>query len=399
MTTQQQVMIGLVATALAASLAANVPVPAWIMSLLLVLAGIGLTYYVVLNQKRKEQLENFGLLLKGCRRMGEQNSVTQVMDELGRTAALVTEASYHKTYLIPQGGGQDSWAPEISGWIMQNRRPLIINSKEKHTIPPLPDTKLDSLLAVPLMDSDQITGILCLGNKKNNQDFSCYDQQMAEKLCEMAVPILTGLFYQQEQREVFKTTIKSITGAIEQRQEGFTGHAARVAAISVLLGQKLGLSGQELQELEYSALLHDIGKIVIPATTAEEEEPEFDGHPVWGADIFPADEFFTPIKENIRYHHERYNGSGFPTGRSKNDIPLPARIIAVADFYDALTRLCPEEERLLPHQAVEVIKKATGTLLDPLVVVALEEVEEEVKEVTLSDDNYIKEVPAPRTQD
>jgi HD-GYP domain-containing protein (c-di-GMP phosphodiesterase class II) len=80
------------------------------------------------------------------------------------------------------------------------------------------------------------------------------------------------------------------------------------------------------------------------------------------------------LLKGILYHHERYNGTGGPEGLAAMDIPFIARIIAVADIYDALTSLCPDEERLSPASALQVIKKSSGSMLDPLVVVALDEI-------------------------
>jgi len=99
--------------------------------------------------------------------------------------------------------------------------------------------------------------------------------------------------------------------------------------------------------------------------------------------LIPAVGIFEQVREAVEYHHERYDGSGYPLGLSQTDIPFLARIIAVADVYDAVTRLCSEEERLDHQTALGVIKKATGTIFDPLVVVALEEVANEVANLRL----------------
>jgi HD-GYP domain-containing protein (c-di-GMP phosphodiesterase class II) len=194
---------------------------------------------------------------------------------------------------------------------------------------------------------------------------------------------------QESIRNNYETTLIAIVRAVEQRQKGFAGHAERVAAAALLIGKKSGLQEHELKTLEYSALLHDIGKLVLPKEGIEGEDESSDEnygekHPVLGSQIFPDNDFFNPIKEGILHHHERYNGTGYPDGLTKNEIPFLARIIAVADFYDALTRICPEEERLDHYHAVRVVKKATGTLFDPLIVLAFEEIEEDIKAIVFS---------------
>jgi HD-GYP domain-containing protein (c-di-GMP phosphodiesterase class II) len=167
--------------------------------------------------------------------------------------------------------------------------------------------------------------------------------------------------------------IKALINAVDAQQPFFAGHSERVAAAAVLIAGRLNLAPGEALALKYSALLHDAGKI-----RAGEGEQAGMEHPQQGAALLPEDEFFLPIKEAILSHHERYDGKGYPQGLIRNDIPFLARIITVADVYDALVRLCPEEERLTHARAVQTIKKATGTLFDPLVVVAFEEVAAEI---------------------
>ena len=97
-------------------------------------------------------------------------------------------------------------------------------------------------------------------------------------------------------------------------------------------------------------------------------------HASLGQLLIPVTPSLAAIKSAIYHHHERYDGSGYPLGLKHTDIPLAARIIAVADMYDALTALAPDEDRCEHHQALQIIKKAIGTQFDPLVVVAFEEV-------------------------
>lgn len=402
MTSKQQVMIGLVSTALIASLAISDFLPGWVISIILLLVGVGFTYYLALNQKRIEQIEDLRLLLETSKRIYNENSSEKIITEMTRKVRYLTGAEWAWACLL---GSDQEWellckSAEIEGleldtailsavnnWIIKYPQPQIVDyaSADLDLQPVFADGKIKSLLAVPLKNSDRVLGVLCLGNKKRKEVFSRHDQQMAEILGQYASRSLINIADRQDLQEMFTTTLKSIASAVEAREEGFSGHAERVAAISVLIGKKLGLPENEIQTLEYSAILHDIGKLVIPVDQKNDLVEEGGGfaeqHPVQGADIFPNSDFFTPIKEAILYHHERYNGTGYPEGREKNDIPFLARIIAVADFYDALTRLCSEEERLNHYQAFEVIKKATGTLFDPLVLVALQEVEEEIKKV------------------
>ena len=167
--------------------------------------------------------------------------------------------------------------------------------------------------------------------------------------------------------ELLQTAVKA------GEAEMFKGHGERVAVIADLLGRQLGLDEQEKRALHYAALLHDIGRAK-PAAGADED------HPGQGAHAFPAGDEWNVMREAIKYHHERYDGSGFPEGKRMTEIPFFARIIAVADILDGLTALAPEEERLPLPIACQVIRKATGSSFDPLAVVALSEVQEELQD-------------------
>ena len=123
--------------------------------------------------------------------------------------------------------------------------------------------------------------------------------------------------------------------------------------------------------------MHDIGQTAVLYhglnSAVEGEKADYTDHPVLGAHLLPDTEEYRGIREAILYHHEHYDGSGYPEGLAYTDIPLAARIIAIADIYDTLTNLANEDERLSPEEAWNFVKRGVGTYFDPLVVVAWEE--------------------------
>ncbi|HMB22190.1 MAG: HD domain-containing phosphohydrolase, partial [Chloroflexota bacterium] len=142
----------------------------------------------------------------------------------------------------------------------------------------------------------------------------------------------------------YDRTLTALSSALDARDRETEGHSARVSRLTRLLGEEIGLSGQQLKALERGALLHDIGKIGIkdeilhkPGKLTDEEWKTMRVHPDIGARIVEGIPFLQDTLPVIRYHHERWDGSGYPVGLKSNEIPIQARIFAIADVFDALT--------------------------------------------------------------
>ena len=182
----------------------------------------------------------------------------------------------------------------------------------------------------------------------------------------------------QENRELFVGTVKALAAAIDGKDKYTRGHSERVARISVAIGKQLGLSTEELETLRISALLHDVGKIAIddnilkkPAALTDEEYEIMKTHPQKGYKIMsqiPAMKDFLP---GMYMHHEMVNGQGYPQGLTDKQIPLQAKIVSVADTFDAMTIDRPYQKGMLLPEALERIKTFVGTRYDASVVNAL----------------------------
>ncbi len=162
-------------------------------------------------------------------------------------------------------------------------------------------------------------------------------------------------------------SMKSLVTALEAR-DGYTkGHTARVSAMALLLGRFMGLGEDALRDLEIAANLHDIGKIGVrdavllkPGPLTDEEYAKIQEHAVIGAEILRPIASLRNVVPLIMYHHERWDGEGYPTCLSGEDIPLGARIIAVADAYDAMTSDRPYRGGMEPEQALDIIAREMG---------------------------------------
>ncbi|HWS85745.1 MAG TPA: HD domain-containing phosphohydrolase [Pyrinomonadaceae bacterium] len=182
----------------------------------------------------------------------------------------------------------------------------------------------------------------------------------------------------EENRQLFIGTVKALAAAIDGKDPYTRGHSERVARFSLAIGESLGLPDDEMEKLRISALLHDVGKIAIedsilkkPAALTDEEFEIMKGHPQKGFKIMsqiPAMKDFLP---GMYMHHEMMDGRGYPQGLKGDQIPMQARIVSVADTFDAMTTDRPYQKGMSLEDAIERIKTFVGTRYDPKVVDAL----------------------------
>ncbi|MBO6230955.1 MAG: response regulator [Ruminiclostridium sp.] len=175
-----------------------------------------------------------------------------------------------------------------------------------------------------------------------------------------------------ENRELFIHVVKSLADAIDAKDTYTNGHSGRVAEYSKEIARRYGYSEQEQNDIYMMGLLHDVGKIGIPDAVINKPsrltEDEFEiikNHPVMGARILKNIREMPKLVTGARWHHERYGGGGYPDGLAGEDIPEEARIIAVADAYDAMTSRRSYRDVLSQEHVRSEIEKGRGTQFDP----------------------------------
>ena len=179
-------------------------------------------------------------------------------------------------------------------------------------------------------------------------------------------------------RKIYLETMRALAAAIDAKDPYTKGHSERVTEMAIALAQELNLPEQQIEDLEYAALLHDIGKIGIDerilgkngGLTSEEWE-KIREHTLIGAKIIEPVKFLKNSYQAIYYHHERYDGSGYPAGKKGEEIPLFARIIAVADAYDAMNSDRPYRKKLSEDEIIQELREQAGGQFDPEVAQAL----------------------------
>jgi putative nucleotidyltransferase with HDIG domain len=183
----------------------------------------------------------------------------------------------------------------------------------------------------------------------------------------------------------YMATVRALSNAVEAR-DAYTGkHAERVTLFAIEIARELGLPAPDTPEVEFGFLLHDVGKLAIPDSIlfkpgplTTEERAMMSRHTIVGAEIMRDIEFLAEASKVVRSHHERWDGNGYPDGLAGEEIPLNARVFAVADVFDALTTNRPYRVALSFEQARSMIEEESGSHFDPQVVDAFRRIDDEI---------------------
>ncbi|MEW6277220.1 MAG: GAF domain-containing protein [Candidatus Eremiobacterota bacterium] len=231
---------------------------------------------------------------------------------------------------------------------------------------------LASALCVPLITQDKVVGVLNVRGKRDGSDFNDEDLALASRLAAVAAVAISNAELHDELQSLFVNSITALANSIDARDPYTRGHSERVTQYSVMIAEGLGFAGDELENIRYAGLLHDIGKIRIrdhilnkPGRLTDEEFAEMKRHPEYGVEIMWPVKAFHKVFPGILHHHEQWSGGGYPYGLKGEDIPLMGRILCVADSFDAMTSDRPYRKGMPVEQAVEEIKRNAGIQFDP----------------------------------
>jgi len=236
------------------------------------------------------------------------------------------------------------------------------------------ETDYPAMMCAPLKTSDNRIGILVAAG---SGPFSANDLKLLTTLASHGAIVLRNAQLYTELQDMFQSTVSVLAETIEKRDPYTAGHTQRVTDYSVMIAQQLGLPPSDISNLRLSAILHDVGKIgvrdhiLLKTTPLEPDEVEkMKQHTEHGADILNCSQLLHSIVDGVRYHHERFDGKGYNHGISGLEIPLHARIIAVADAFDAMTTDRPYRRGMNYSSAIEEIKKGAGSQFDPVMAEA-----------------------------
>ncbi|MBI5834781.1 MAG: GAF domain-containing protein [Armatimonadetes bacterium] len=231
-------------------------------------------------------------------------------------------------------------------------------------------------LCLPLIVKERVIGVLNLSEHQGG-DFREDQIELAVTLAAQAAAAIENAQLYDDLEEQFVHSIRVIANAIDARDPYTRGHSERVARLSRMIGELLGLDEEECDKLYNCGLLHDVGKIGIrddillkQGKLTDDEFHVMQSHPVKSAEILYPVKQLRGLLPGMRHHHERYSSFGYPDGLHEEDIPLMARIIGVADTYDAMTSSRPYRQALPRRVALEELLKNSGLQFDPRCVTA-----------------------------
>jgi putative nucleotidyltransferase with HDIG domain len=262
-------------------------------------------------------------------------------------------------------------APQLLDTLRKRKSILVVNdvARDPHFAWLAPHAR--QLIAVPLQRQDETLGCL-FGLDKATGVFDSVDAKLLNSISNEAAIYLENAMLFEDVHDLMMGLLHSLTSAVDAKDAYTCGHSERVALISRALAQRAGLTDQQVQRIYMAGLLHDVGKIGVPEAVLQKAgkltDEEFDlikKHPEIGARILRDVKQVQDIIPGVLYHHERYDGRGYPAKLAGEDIPLMGRIICLADCFDAMTSSRTYRKALPLENALEEIRRNAGTQFDP----------------------------------
>lgn len=270
----------------------------------------------------------------------------------------------------------------ISSWykqeVFEKTKPLSLmsNSERSDYFSHLPLDDYKVVLSAPLKTNNSDKGILLLGHK-NGQSYDEDKLKQVRQLADQVAIALSNTSLVEDLEKLATGTIEALARTVDAKSKWTSGHSERVALVAGQIGSAMGLHEDHIEVLHRGGLLHDIGKIGVPvrildkqAKLTDEEYTEIKHHPEIGAKILEPIDVYQNILSMVLHHHERFDGKGYPYGLAGEKIDINARILAVADVYDALNSGRPYREGWVKLKAIDYITSHAGTQFDPAVVKA-----------------------------
>jgi len=309
------------------------------------------------------------------------NSTYEIKDLISRLARLICQIFNAQYCLILLLDPTRKYS--VLKCLISDRKKYIIDKKikisnriEKRILKTLASIRRDNFLGIPLICED-IIGMMMIKRNENKIPFDRFDQEVLMTIIEQAIIGIKNLQLYEEQQKIVLGSIKSLVILLDTRVPQEYTHSPYFNRLVTAIGNQMHLDEKQIESLKYASLLHDAGKIDIPleilTKTTKLTPKEYNiikRHPAKGAQILRPLQILKPVIPIIMHHHEKYNGTGYPSRLKKGQIPLGARIMTVADAFEAMVYGRPYRERMDINSAIKEIKKKSGSQFDPKIVEA-----------------------------
>ncbi len=270
----------------------------------------------------------------------------------------------------------------IAGKVARTGQPMIVNSVTENksfdqSIDKITGFETKSLICVPMVLNRRTLGVIEVLNKRDGSRFNEQDLATITSVATTAAMAIENTRLHQNLLDAYKTTITTLAAAIDAKDPYTRGHSERVMKYAVMTGAAMDLPPEDMETLEYAGILHDVGKISIdarilnkPGSLSPEEWDKIREHPVTGAKLLKQIPFLEKASQLVLHHHEKYNGQGYPVGLKGEEIPLGARLLAVADAFDTMTTDRAYRPAMAVDYSICELQDCAGTHFCPLAVEA-----------------------------
>ena len=230
----------------------------------------------------------------------------------------------------------------------------------------------DQALTVPIFAGSDLVCQVVLWRRAGSHGWESGDMLLLDSLSTFCGDVIRNFRLLRELQDMSMETVRTLVNAVDQKDAYTSGHSNRVGYYATLLAREMGFDCEQLRVLEWSALLHDVGKIGIreavlnkPGKLTDEEFEHIKEHPLRGYEVVRENPHMREAVDGVLYHHERFDGRGYPKGLKGEAIPLQARVIQIADIFDALTTTRSYRGAYSWREALDILKKESGTVVDP----------------------------------
>ena len=277
--------------------------------------------------------------------------------------------------------GTEALRSSLSDWVVREGRPLIFNPTDTR-LADRHETLTGALAAmcVPLISSEGTFGAITIGFSSQDSRFSGDDVRLMSTIANHANIAIGNIELVETLEDSYLSTVRSLAAAVDAKDPYTKGHSDRVAQYATKIAQHMTFSRDQQLALEIAAYLHDIGKIGIrehilskPGILSEGEMAEMRHHPLIGANILKPVGFPWSVAPIVRHHHERWDGTGYPAGLKGDEIPFLARVLSVADAFEAMTADRPYRAARAFEDAIRELQRSAGTHFDPDIVASFVE--------------------------